>query len=81
MTKQDLEKILRQVYQWSEKQNFRGYNKHDGLNSAILKLLLGWGKWPRILAIQSQRCALSATRQRQVLYVEPSQRRWTHTVW
>jgi len=31
---------------------YRGYNKHDGLNSPILRALLGWGKWPRIAAVQ-----------------------------
>jgi rhamnogalacturonyl hydrolase YesR len=53
MKAQDLEIILTRIYQWSERQHFRGYNKHDGLNSPILNKLLGWGKWPRIIAIQS----------------------------
>ena len=53
MNPHDLENILKQVYRWSSAQHFRGYNKHDGLNSPILKILLGWGKWPRIIAIQS----------------------------
>jgi len=53
MSLPDLEVILKQVLHWSREQNFRGYNKHDGLNSPVLKLLLGWGKWPRIIAIQS----------------------------
>jgi len=44
--------VLDQVYTWSRHQGYRGYNKHDGLNSPILKTLLGWGKWPRLLAIQ-----------------------------
>ena len=44
--------VLDQVYAWSRAQNYRGFNKHDGLNSPILRTLLGWGKWPRILAIQ-----------------------------
>lgn len=37
---------------WSAAQGYRGWNKHDGLNSPILRALLGWGKWPRLLAIQ-----------------------------
>jgi len=53
MTKSRLEDILKHVHHWSSRQNFRGYNKHDGLNSPLLRLLLGWGKWPRIIAIQS----------------------------
>lgn len=44
--------VLDQVYAWSRDQGWRGYNKHDGLNSPILRALLGWGKWPRVLAIQ-----------------------------
>lgn len=53
MNNRELESILNQVYHWSSEQQFRGYNKHDGLNSPLLKLFLGWGKWPRIIAIQS----------------------------
>mgnify|MGYP001256757853 CR=1 FL=1 len=47
-----IDRILDSVYAWSRKQGFRGHNKHDGLNSPVLRLLLGWGKWPRIFAIQ-----------------------------
>lgn len=47
-----IETVLDQVYSWSRKQGYRGYNKHDGLNSPILNTLLGWGKWPRLVAIQ-----------------------------
>lgn len=49
----NLEPILEQTYFWSNSKGFLGYNKHDGLNSPLLRLLLGWGKWPRIIAIQS----------------------------
>jgi hypothetical protein len=48
----NLDTVLDEVYIWSSKQQFRGYNKHDGLNSPVLKYLLGWSKWSRILAIQ-----------------------------
>ena len=48
-----IEKILEQVWKWSNSQDFKGYNKHDGLNSPILRTLLGWGKWPRLVAIQA----------------------------
>ena len=51
--RRDLGTILKQIYLWSDEQQFRGYNKHDGLNSPVLRALLGWGKWPRIIAIQS----------------------------
>ena len=46
-------RILDEVFAWSAAQGFRGYNKHDGLNSPILNSCLGWAKWPRIVAIQS----------------------------
>jgi len=52
----DLDKSLQQtlnaLYHWSRDQGYRGYNKHDGLNNPILNTLLGWGKWPRMIAIQ-----------------------------
>ncbi|QEP42337.1 hypothetical protein D5085_03810 [Ectothiorhodospiraceae bacterium BW-2] len=51
-TTEQLATILEQVYHWSRNQGYRGYNKHDGLNSPLLRLLLGWGKWPRMVAIQ-----------------------------
>jgi hypothetical protein len=40
------------VFSWSRDYDFRGHNKHDGLNSPILSALLGWSKWPRIVAVQ-----------------------------
>ena len=51
--RQSLYSILNEVWLWSQRQEFRGYNKHDGLNSPVLNIFLGWGKWPRIIAIQS----------------------------
>jgi len=48
-----VEQILDQVYRWSKARNYRGYNKHDGLNSPIVRLFMGWTKWTRIIAIQS----------------------------
>lgn len=45
--------VLRKTLAWSAAQDFRGYNKHDGLNSPILKAFCNWGKWPRICAIQA----------------------------
>ena len=46
------ERTLDSVYEWSRAQGYRGYNKHDALNSPILKALFGWSKWPRMIAIQ-----------------------------
>ena len=46
-------KVLQEVLAWSKNQQYRGYNKHDGLNSPLLKLFMGWAKWPRIIAIQT----------------------------
>ncbi|WP_028580538.1 glycoside hydrolase family protein [Desulfogranum japonicum] len=51
--KEEIPPILDKVYAWSKDQEFRGYNKHDGLNSPLLQLFLGWAKWPRLIAIQS----------------------------
>ncbi len=44
--------MLDKVLAWSRARDYRGYNKHDGLNSPLLRLLLGWSKWSRIIAIQ-----------------------------
>jgi len=44
--------VLTQTLDWSKREGMRGYNKHDALNSPILRALLGWHKWPRIVAIQ-----------------------------
>jgi hypothetical protein len=46
------EQVLDRVLQWSRARDYRGYNKHDGLNSPVLACLLGWGRWPRLIAIQ-----------------------------
>lgn len=43
---------LDQTLAWSKAQGYRGHNKHDGLNSPLLRALLGWGRWPRMVAIQ-----------------------------
>ncbi len=48
----ETEAILRDVQRYSADRQFKGYNKHDGLNSPLLKILLGWTKWSRILAVQ-----------------------------
>ncbi len=45
--------VLDRVFDWSGARDFKGYNKHDALNSPALRALLGWSKWTRILAIQA----------------------------
>jgi uncharacterized protein YyaL (SSP411 family) len=47
-----IDQVLDDVYAWSRARDYLGYNKHDGLNSPILRALLGWGRWPRMTAIQ-----------------------------
>ena len=47
-----LTSVLEAVLAWSRAQGYRGHDKHDGLNSPVLKALLGRGRWPRLLAIQ-----------------------------
>ncbi len=60
MNQQTIETVLDSVYQWSRQQSYRGFNKHDGLNSPVLRTLLGWGRWPRMVAIQSvMRCPVN----------------------
>ena len=48
----ELEAVTDRVLAWSKELGFKGYNKHDGLNSPLMRVLLGWGKWPRLVAIQ-----------------------------
>jgi len=48
----DAASVADAVLEWSRAQNYCGYNKHDGLNSALLRTLAGWGRWPRLFAIQ-----------------------------
>ena len=52
MDNQQIETVLDQLYHYSRQQAWRGHNKHDGLNSPLLKATLGWSKWPRLVAIQ-----------------------------
>jgi hypothetical protein len=47
-----IDRVLDDLYAWSRSRDYTGYNKHDGLNSPILRVLLGWGRWPRMVAIQ-----------------------------
>ena len=45
--------VLDAVLDYSEAQQWRGFDKHDALNSPILSGLLGWSRITRILAIQA----------------------------
>lgn len=53
METSEIELVTERAFEWSRKQSYRGYNKHDALNSPILNVLLGWSKWPRMIAIQT----------------------------
>jgi len=48
----DLNEILDATYRWSREREFKGYNKHDALNSPVVRLFMGWTRWLRIIAIQ-----------------------------
>lgn len=52
ITSERIDEVLDKTYAWSRGQEYRGWDKHDGLNSPLLRPLLGWGKWPRMVAIQ-----------------------------
>ena len=49
----ELDTVLDRVLQYSERENWRGYDKHDGLNSALVRALFGWSRWSRLIAIQA----------------------------
>lgn len=48
----ELGAVVDDVLDWSRRCAYRGHNKHDALNSPLLRVALGWGKWPRLVAIQ-----------------------------
>ena len=48
-----IEHVLDAVLDFSEKQGWQGFDKHDALNSPILSTLLGWNRWTRLLAVQT----------------------------
>jgi hypothetical protein len=52
ITTKEIERALDRVYRWSRTRDYRGHNKHDALNSPLLKASLDWNKWMRIFAIQ-----------------------------
>jgi uncharacterized protein YyaL (SSP411 family) len=48
----EFESIWASTHRYAKSQGYKGYNKHDGLNSPILRLFLRWNRWARIAAIQ-----------------------------
>ena len=48
-----IERVLDAVLDYSEAQDWQGFDKHDALNSPILSALLGWNRLTRILAVQA----------------------------
>ncbi|WP_027706407.1 hypothetical protein [Zooshikella ganghwensis] len=52
-TVEEVENIYNASYDYAKSQDFKGYNKHDGLNSPFLRSTLGWSKWSRIFCIQA----------------------------
>lgn len=51
-TIREIDKLLDETYEWSKARGFKGYNKHDALNSPLVRIITGWSKWTRILAVQ-----------------------------
>jgi len=48
-----IERTLDAVLDYSEAQGWRGFDKHDALNSPILHALCGWSRLTRLLAVQA----------------------------
>jgi hypothetical protein len=47
-----IQETCRRALTWAKDRNYTGYNKHDGLNSPLLRTLSCNNKWLRILFIQ-----------------------------
>ena len=48
-----LARVLDRALAWARERDYSGYSKHDGLESPILRRLLGWSRIPRLVAIQT----------------------------
>jgi len=48
-----ISECLERVFSNAERQEWRGADKHDGLNSPLLHALFGWSKTTRLVAIQA----------------------------
>jgi hypothetical protein len=44
--------ICEGTFQWARQRDFTGWEKHDALNSPLVRVAFGQSKWTRILAIQ-----------------------------
>jgi len=53
VAKERIDQVCYALLQVARAEQYRGHNKHDGLNSPLLMALLGWSKWPRIVAVQA----------------------------
>jgi len=49
----EISAVLDRVLEYSEQQDWRGYDKHDALNGTLVRALFGWSRWSRLLAIQA----------------------------
>jgi hypothetical protein len=45
--------VLDAVIDYSDAQNWQGFDKHDALNSPVLEALCGWNRVTRLLAVQA----------------------------
>jgi len=48
-----IDAVLDTVLDYSEAQDWRGFDKHDALNSPVLEKLCGWSRITRLLAVQA----------------------------
>lgn len=49
----ELSDVLERVLAYSEQEDWKGYDKHDGLNCTLVRALFGWNRWTRLIAIQA----------------------------
>lgn len=47
-----IRRVVDDVLAWAQTRRYLGYEKHDALNSPLLRAVAGWGRWPRLLAVQ-----------------------------
>src|SRR2546425_10160485 len=46
------EEVLDRALSWARERDYRGFSKFDGLESPVLRLVLGFHPWTRLLASQ-----------------------------
>jgi len=49
----ELRSVLDRVLDYSEGEDWNGYDKHDALNAGLMAALFGWSRWTRLIAIQA----------------------------